>query len=77
MRVISAVLSILVGCLVFLAVPALVFQNMEEWSFLESLYFVVITLTTVGFGDYVPGTGASCVHLRQQLTTLTHHQLSG
>lgn len=57
MRVISAVLSILLGCLVFLAVPALVFQKVEEWSFLESLYFVVITLTTVGFGDYVPGTG--------------------
>lgn len=56
-RVISAVLSILLGCLVFLALPALFFQNVEEWSFLESLYFVVITLTTVGFGDYVPGTG--------------------
>ncbi|XP_061690823.1 potassium channel subfamily K member 2 [Syngnathoides biaculeatus] len=53
-RVISAVLSILIGCLIFLAVPAVVFQNSEEWSFLESFYFVVITLTTVGFGDYVP-----------------------
>ncbi|KAL3044726.1 hypothetical protein OYC64_013080 [Pagothenia borchgrevinki] len=54
-RVISAVLSILIGCLIFLAVPTVVFQEVEEWSFLESLYFVVITLTTVGFGDYVPG----------------------
>ncbi|KAF6726614.1 Potassium channel subfamily K member 2 [Oryzias melastigma] len=54
-RVISAVLSILIGCLIFLAVPTVVFQRVERWSFLESLYFVVITLTTVGFGDYVPG----------------------
>ncbi|XP_054453097.1 potassium channel subfamily K member 4 [Anoplopoma fimbria] len=54
-RVISAVLSILIGCLIFLAVPTIVFQRVEDWSFLESLYFVVITLTTVGFGDYVPG----------------------
>uniref|UniRef100_A0A8C7WZU7 Potassium channel, subfamily K, member 4a n=1 Tax=Oryzias sinensis TaxID=183150 RepID=A0A8C7WZU7_9TELE len=54
-RVISAVLSILIGCLIFLAVPTVVFQKVERWSFLESLYFVVITLTTVGFGDYVPG----------------------
>ncbi|XP_077589120.1 potassium channel subfamily K member 2 [Stigmatopora nigra] len=53
-RVISAVLSILIGCLIFLAVPTVVFQKSEDWSFLESLYFVVITLTTVGFGDYVP-----------------------
>ncbi|XP_062249026.1 potassium channel subfamily K member 4 [Platichthys flesus] len=56
-RVISAVLSILIGCLIFLAVPTVVFQRVEDWSFLESLYFVVITLTTVGFGDYVPGGG--------------------
>ncbi|XP_028446073.1 potassium channel subfamily K member 4 [Perca flavescens] len=56
-RVISAVLSILIGCLIFLAVPTVVFQKVEQWSFLESLYFVVITLTTVGFGDYVPGGG--------------------
>uniref|UniRef100_A0A3B4G7Z5 Potassium channel subfamily K member 4-like n=1 Tax=Pundamilia nyererei TaxID=303518 RepID=A0A3B4G7Z5_9CICH len=53
-RVTSAVLSILIGCLIFLAVPTVVFQKVENWKFLESLYFVVITLTTVGFGDYVP-----------------------
>ncbi|XP_053735203.1 potassium channel subfamily K member 10 isoform X2 [Synchiropus splendidus] len=56
-RVISAVLSILVGCLIFLATPTVVFQKMEDWAFVESLYFVVVTLTTVGFGDFVPGNG--------------------
>ncbi|XP_054482403.1 potassium channel subfamily K member 4 [Anoplopoma fimbria] len=54
-RVISAVLSILLGCLLFVAVPILVFQKVEGWTLLESAYFVVITLTTVGFGDYVAG----------------------
>lgn len=54
-RVISALLSILLGCLLFVAVPILVFQNVEKWTLLESAYFVVITLTTVGFGDYVAG----------------------
>uniref|UniRef100_A0A3P9H2N0 Potassium channel subfamily K member 4 n=1 Tax=Oryzias latipes TaxID=8090 RepID=A0A3P9H2N0_ORYLA len=52
-RVISAILSILLGCLVFVAVPILVFQEVEGWTLLDSAYFVVITLTTVGFGDYV------------------------
>uniref|UniRef100_A0AAV2MKQ2 Potassium channel domain-containing protein n=1 Tax=Knipowitschia caucasica TaxID=637954 RepID=A0AAV2MKQ2_KNICA len=53
-RVLSAVLSILIGCLIFLAVPTVVFHEVEDWTFIESLYFVVITLTTVGFGDLVP-----------------------
>uniref|UniRef100_A0A3B4HAU8 Potassium channel subfamily K member 4 n=1 Tax=Pundamilia nyererei TaxID=303518 RepID=A0A3B4HAU8_9CICH len=54
-RVISAVLSILLGCVLFVALPIFIFQEVEEWSLLESAYFVVITLTTVGFGDYVAG----------------------
>ncbi|XP_030621344.1 potassium channel subfamily K member 4 [Chanos chanos] len=52
-RILSAVFSILIGCLIFIAVPTLVFQEVENWSLLEAGYFVVITLTTVGFGDYV------------------------
>ncbi|XP_051959805.1 potassium channel subfamily K member 4 [Xyrauchen texanus] len=54
-RVITAVLSIMLGCVLFVFVPILVFQKVEKWSLLESAYFVVITLTTVGFGDYVAG----------------------
>ncbi|XP_062380291.1 potassium channel subfamily K member 4 [Sardina pilchardus] len=52
-RVYSAVLSILIGCVIFLGVPTLVFKHVENWGWLEAGYFVVITLTTVGFGDYV------------------------
>lgn len=62
MRLISAVLSILIGCLIFLAVPTFVFRRVESWSILEAFYFVVITLTTVGFGDYVPGRDAPAGH---------------
>ncbi|TSL04292.1 Potassium channel subfamily K member 4 [Bagarius yarrelli] len=56
-RVISAMLSILLGLVLFVFVPTLVFKEVERWSLLESAYFVVITLTTVGFGDYVAGDG--------------------
>ncbi|XP_057199112.1 potassium channel subfamily K member 2 [Triplophysa rosa] len=54
-RVTSTVLFILFGCLLFVAIPALIFQHIEGWSTLESIYFVVITLTTIGFGDFVAG----------------------
>ncbi|XP_055028170.1 potassium channel subfamily K member 2 isoform X1 [Misgurnus anguillicaudatus] len=54
-RVTSTVLFILFGCLLFVAIPALIFQHIEGWSALESIYFVVITLTTIGFGDFVAG----------------------
>jgi len=32
----------------------IIFFLSEEWSPMESFYFVFISLTTIGFGDYVP-----------------------
>ncbi|KAM4018049.1 potassium channel subfamily K member 4 isoform 2-T2 [Anomaloglossus baeobatrachus] len=61
-RVISAVLFILIGCVLFVLIPTLVFQEIEEWTLLEAIYFVVITLTTIGFGDYVAGDSAGNEH---------------
>ncbi|XP_069008579.1 potassium channel subfamily K member 10b isoform X1 [Embiotoca jacksoni] len=54
-RVTSAILFILAGCIVFVTIPAVIFKHIEGWSTLEAIYFVVITLTTVGIGDYVAG----------------------
>ena len=34
---------------------AVVFSAWEEWSFLDGAYFSFITLSTIGFGDLVPG----------------------
>lgn len=54
-RVISTILFILAGCIVFVTIPAVIFKYIEGWTALESIYFVVVTLTTVGFGDFVAG----------------------
>ncbi|XP_056437809.1 potassium channel subfamily K member 10a [Gadus chalcogrammus] len=54
-RVASTLLFILAGCILFVTIPAVVFKHIEGWTGLEAIYFVVITLTTVGIGDYVAG----------------------
>ncbi|MCJ7724767.1 MAG: potassium channel family protein [Acidimicrobiia bacterium] len=35
---------------------AVVFHRVEGWTYFQGLYFSVITLTTVGFGDFSPVT---------------------
>lgn len=31
------------------------FSHVEGWSFREGFYFAFVTLSTIGFGDYVVG----------------------
>jgi voltage-gated potassium channel Kch len=47
-------LLIFVGLL--LLVGAVFYSHFEHWSFFNALYFSVITLTTVGYGDFTPHT---------------------
>jgi len=37
-------------------VGALVYHYFEQWSFFDSVYFSVVTLTTIGYGDFYPVT---------------------
>lgn len=41
--------------LVIIFIPAVGFSLIENWDYMDAVYFCFITLTTIGFGDYVPG----------------------
>ena len=42
-----------------LAVGTVVYHNLEDWSWVDALYFSTVAVTTVGFGDITPSTDGS------------------
>ncbi|KAF5406321.1 hypothetical protein PHET_00166 [Paragonimus heterotremus] len=58
----------LVIVLSIIILPAIVFHQMEVgWSFLDAIYFCVISMTTVGLGDLVPSGSDSTDEHRSDL----------
>lgn len=48
--------SLLWSVIILLVLGTFFYHNIERWRVLDSLYFSVTTLTTVGLGDYSPKT---------------------
>ena len=54
------VYKLLAGSAVALfVVGAIAYRLLEDWSWVDSIYFSVVAVTTVGFGDIAPSTDAS------------------
>ncbi|XP_060939284.1 potassium channel subfamily K member 17 [Limanda limanda] len=45
--------SFLSGAALFFIMPMLVFQQYEGWTLAQAIYYCFITLSTIGFGDFV------------------------
>lgn len=48
--------SYLSGVALFFVVPMIMFQQHEGWTYSQAIYYCFITLSTIGFGDFVAGT---------------------
>jgi len=48
--------DLIITTIIVICIGMVVYHFLEGWSWLDSLYFSFITLTTVGFGDFAPQT---------------------
>jgi hypothetical protein len=48
--------DLLLTTLIILGIGSVVYHYLEDWSWLDAVYFSIITLTTIGYGDFSPVT---------------------
>jgi hypothetical protein len=47
------------SAIALLAVGTVMYRLLEDWSWVDALYFSTVAITTVGFGDLTPSTDGS------------------
>jgi voltage-gated potassium channel Kch len=48
--------ELLVTTFFVILVGSTIYHYLENWSWVDAIYFSVVTLTTIGFGDFAPKT---------------------
>jgi hypothetical protein len=53
------IFSLLGLVVLMLGTGTIIYSHLEGWSFIDSLYFSTVTMTTIGYGDLTPTTPTS------------------
>lgn len=61
----------------YISVGSLMFGLWEGWTFLDASYFSFITLSTIGFGDFVPGTSLNASASQEKLVLCSLYLVCG
>lgn len=54
-HVARTIISFAVFLVFFAIIPAFIFRELEDWTIGEGVYYALISLTTIGYGDYEAG----------------------
>ena len=66
-------LVVIIIFLIYTIIGAYLFQYLENWTFTMSVYFTFVTVSTIGFGDLVPGeSGDETTHERNLIITICY-----
>lgn len=67
----NMVLVGLLSCMSTLCIGAATFSHIEDWSFFTAYYYCFITLTTIGFGDFVALQKKDALYMRPPYVTFS------
>ena len=48
---------------VFYVLVSVYYNQVEGWNVLDCVYYITVTITTVGYGDFHPTTDVSNIHI--------------
>ena len=54
-KYLNMVIIILIGVSLLFVGPTFLFMNVEGWRMMDAIYYCFVTLSTIGFGDFIPG----------------------